>query len=457
MGLEQMDGSNGRYHLVSFDAAGKERPEATGPYSRELAATLARETPTDVFLLSHGWKGDVPAARRQYGAWLAAMAGCPGDQAEAESRPGGFRPVVVGIHWPSLPWGNEDLGAASYAVPDDEASASAEGMDRSPVPLVDTWTTALGDRAGTREAVRTLVDAALEDPVPATLPVEVRRAYDRLDALLGSGAQGEGAAPGDDRAPFEPERVYQACLVEDLASFGGFSLGGVLAPLRVLSFWHMKRRARDVGAGGVGDLLRLVQEAAPAARLHLMGHSFGCIVVSSAVAGSPGPRRPIDSLALVQGAMSLWSFCSSIPSSPERPGFFHRVLADGRVDGPVVVTTSVHDRAVRTLYPIGAGARGQVDYAPDHLPTYGAIGSYGVRGPGVRTVDGDLRAVDETYEFQPGVVHDLRGDDVIRDGAGISGAHSDITKPPVAHAVWQAALCVPAPAGARGQQADPAA
>jgi hypothetical protein len=37
-------------------------------------------------------------------------------------------------------------------------------------------------------------------------------------------------------------------------------------------------------------------------------------------------------------------------------------------------------------------------------------------------------------------VHDLRGDDVIRDGDGVMGAHSDITKPPVAHAVWQAAL-----------------
>jgi hypothetical protein len=37
-------------------------------------------------------------------------------------------------------------------------------------------------------------------------------------------------------------------------------------------------------------------------------------------------------------------------------------------------------------------------------------------------------------------VHDLRGDDVIRHSAGVMGAHSDITKPPVAHAVWQAAL-----------------
>jgi pimeloyl-ACP methyl ester carboxylesterase len=231
--------------------------------------------------------------------------------------------------------------------------------------------------------------------------------------------------------------------VDELASFGGTSLGGVLAPLRVLTFWHMKRRARDVGAGGVADLLSRLQEAAPGARFHLMGHSFGCIVVSSAVAGrGPAGRRPVASLALVQGAMSLWSFASAIPSEPKRSGYFHRVLADGLVTGPVVVTTSVHDRAVRSFYPLGAGARGQVDYGPDRLPTYGAIGAFGVRGPGIEVVDDDLRAVDQPYDLRPGVVHDLRGDDVIRDSAGVMGAHSDITKPPVAHAVWQAALAV---------------
>jgi pimeloyl-ACP methyl ester carboxylesterase len=186
----------------------------------------------------------------------------------------------------------------------------------------------------------------------------------------------------------------------------------------VLTFWRMKRRARDVGAGGVAALLASLQDAAPDARFHLMGHSFGCIVVSSAVAGpGPGGRRPIASLALVQGAMSLWSFCSAIPSSPGRAGFFHRVLADGLVAGPVVVTTSVHDRALGSIYSIGAGAGGQVDYLPDRLPTYGAIGAFGVRGPGIRVVDDDLRPVEDFYALQSGVVHNLRADEVIRDSA----------------------------------------
>jgi hypothetical protein len=443
VGAEAVPGHDRRYHLVAFDAAGSERPEPAGPYSRTLIAQIAREAPTDVFLLSHGWNGDLPAARRQYGSWVAAMAGCPEDRAAADARPGGFRPVVVALHWPSKAWGEEDLGSASFALPGDASGTSEGGHADGVARLVHSSAAALGDTPGVRDAVCAIVDSALDDPVPATLPRPVREAYQRLDAELGLGADGAGAAPGTDRASFDPEAVYQACLMEELASFGGTSLGGLLAPLRVLTFWHMKRRARDVGAGGAATLLEHLQDAAPGARFHLMGHSFGCIVVSAAVAAlGSGGRRPVVSLALVQGAMSLWSFCSAIPSAPERAGYFHRILADGLVVGPVVVTTSVHDRAVRTFYPIAAGARGQVDYLPDRLPTYGAIGAFGVRGPGIRVVDGDLRPVDGPYDLQPGVIHVLCADEVIRDGAGVMGAHSDITKPSVAHAVWQAALTV---------------
>lgn len=84
---------------------------------------------------------------------------------------------------------------------------------------------------------------------------------------------------------------------------------------------------------------------------------------------------------------------------------------------PVVVTTSVHVRAVRSFCPIGAGARGSFDHLPDRLPTYGAIAPW-AWGPGIQVVDDDLRAVDPPYDLGPGVVHDLRGDNVIRDSTG---------------------------------------
>uniref|UniRef100_UPI001C94375F hypothetical protein n=1 Tax=Modestobacter marinus TaxID=477641 RepID=UPI001C94375F len=36
---------------------------------------------TDIVLLSHGWNGDVPAARHQYARWLTTMLGCEADRA----------------------------------------------------------------------------------------------------------------------------------------------------------------------------------------------------------------------------------------------------------------------------------------------------------------------------------------------------------------------------------------
>jgi hypothetical protein len=447
--FETVPGHDIGYHLVAFDAAGQERPERDGPYSRAVLTAARTEAPTDVFVFSHGWQGDVPAARRQYRAWLSAMASCPDDRAAAAARPGGFRPLLVGLHWPSLAWGDEELGAASFGVgaPADDQGAAGNGGGDDREALVDRYAERLGGSPATREALEVIVAAALEDAAPMNLPPRVQEAYKVLDAEAGMGQAGEGAAPGDDREPFDPEATYQACQQEELVSFGQVSLGGVLAPLRVLTFWQMKRRARDFGEAGAARLLDALQLAAPAARYHLMGHSFGCIVASAAVAGPPGqggPRQPVASLVLAQGAMSLWSFCASIPARPDRPGYFHRLAADGRVDGPILVTTSAKDRAVRAFYPMGAFARGQVDYLPPgDLPRYGGIGTFGVRGPGLDIVDDQLHPVEDAYQLRPRAFYNLAADAVIATSQGIMGAHSDICHPPVAHAVWQAVLAGP--------------
>jgi hypothetical protein len=324
------------------------------------------------------------------------------------------------------------------------AEGTADTAEDPVDELTRTYADRLADTPRARQALRIIVESALDDAAPITLPSTVREAYEVLDAEAGAGHAGPGATPGDDRDPFDAEATYQACQLEEITSFGGVSFGGVLAPLRVLTFWQMKRRACAFGETGAADLLAGLQDAAPNARFHLMGHSFGCIVASAAVAGPARPaqrRRPVDTLSLVQGAMSLWSFCDSIPVRPRRAGYFHRVVADELVRGPILATTTVHDRAVRTFYPIGAFARTQVAYAGDaDLPRYGAIGAFGVRGSGVTVVDDRLHPVEEPYGFRPGTVYDLDADEVICHSEGLMGAHSDICHPPVAHAIWQAVL-----------------
>ncbi|MFC9594019.1 hypothetical protein ACFTUC_30105 [Streptomyces sp. NPDC056944] len=450
MSAETVPGTETQYHLIAFDARGRERVEAGGSYDPDLLRHAAGTRPTDVFLFSHGWNADVQEARTQYRRWITAMESCADDLAALAQRPGGYRPLLVGLHWPSKAWSDDDLSdhpggafdvqmetgpqdAAAFSTAHEEPGAEIDWY-------VDHYAALLTDTPETRKALGVILQSALLDAAPPTLPEPVREAYEAIDAEAGSN-EGAGAAPGEDRRAFDAQTTYAACQQEEFASFGGLSLGGILSPLRVLTFWQMKRRARTFGESGAATLLGDLREAAPTARFHLMGHSFGCIVVCAAAARATGGRadRPlVDTLVLVQGAMSLWSFCSSIPARPDRPGYFHRLLADGRVGGPVLATTSVHDRAVRTFYPLGAGAADQVDYEVGRLPTYGGMGTFGVHGPGIGLQDRRLGPVGTVYDFRPQGVYNLDADDVIKSGEGFSGAHSDICHPPVAHAIWQA-------------------
>ena len=112
MPLRQVPGTDLQYHLVCFDADGRERREADGALASDAvrAAVADPAAPvTDVFFLSHGWKGDVPAAIDQYDRWIGEMARAAADRADARRRRPGFRPLLVGLHWPSQPWGDETL------------------------------------------------------------------------------------------------------------------------------------------------------------------------------------------------------------------------------------------------------------------------------------------------------------------------------------------------------------
>jgi hypothetical protein len=54
------------YHLVCYDGHGVERWENGAKHSSSVASRIHGEPITDVILVSHGWKGDIPAATDQY-------------------------------------------------------------------------------------------------------------------------------------------------------------------------------------------------------------------------------------------------------------------------------------------------------------------------------------------------------------------------------------------------------
>ena len=436
MSIETVPGTELRYYLIAFDADGRERADdPDGAMSQRALDVLTQEPITDVFLISHGWQGDVPAAREQYNNWIGAMARCEADLAQARQARPQFQPLLIGLHWPSLPWGEEELGAASMSF--DPAAATPVAQ------LIDQYAERLANTDAARAALDTIFTAALEDIAPSTLPQAVRDAYQVLDREAALFSAGEGAAPGADREPFDPERAFQNAQGE-LVNFGWFSVGGLLSPLRQLSFWKMKDRARQFGETGGFTFLRDLQRAVTAqraVRFHLIGHSFGCMVVSEILAGPDGHGtlvRPVDSVTLLQGALSLWSYCADIPVAPGQPGYFHSIIADQKVKGPIITTQSEFDTAVGRFYPLGAGVRRQVTFAPGELPKYGGLGTFGIRGLDAAVVDLDMLPVSNAYAFAPGKIYNLESSRFICDGSGASGAHSDIAKPEVAHAVWAA-------------------
>ncbi|RWX13618.1 hypothetical protein EHI42_19680 [Rhizobium hidalgonense] len=430
--------SKGRYALLSFDGEGKERtddPDGVGGlFSKRIVDDIGSGDYTDVFILSHGWMGDVGAAKAQYLRWIGAMEALDGDRdALAASRPG-FKEYRIGVHWPSLPWGDEELGtsAASFGPADD---------------IIGAYVERLGDRPGLRENLRIVFDAAAAQPDAIVLPDEARKAYLDINRMLSElGTEGEGAAPDADRESFDPSETFDQAKGVLPPSFSGSALDWILAPLRQLSFWKMKQRALTVGSGGMNQMLRTLQSRTDRdVRFHLMGHSFGCIVVSSMLAGHDETQQaqPVASLALVQGALSLWSYCRDIPVKQGTAGYFLRCLSNRLVDGPIITTRSRHDTALRVYYPLAAGVARQVDFAARDLPKYGSVGSFGAQGLGNGASDLPMKRSTERYAFagEKGLFN-IEASEFIVGGTGASGAHSEINGPEVAHAIWQAALPV---------------
>ena len=431
MSFETIAGADAEYDLLIFDADGNERPEGGGIFSRALIGKA--KSASDVFFFCHGWMGDLPGAKEQYVRWIKAFVTAE-DRNRAAGQYAGFRPMFIGLHWPSLPFGDEELKGGSFAGGEALAVQS----------LLENYLARLGDRQEIRAPLELIIEETRRNAAPNVLPPNVRQAYFALNAALGLGSEGVGAPPDADRAGFDPDVAYDADNAEG-ASFGRFDLGGMLGPLRQLSYWTMKKRARTIGEGGMHSFLEDLQKATAenGVRIHLMGHSFGTIVVSGML-GGPNAQgvlpRPVESVALVQGAVSLWCYASKIPFPNAGSGYFNRILADGKVKGPIVTTRSKFDDAVGVFYPLASCISGSPSFA-GAFPEFGAIGTFGLQGlPAAICSNLTMLEAGAQYHLQPKRVHNVEGSQFICHKQGSSGAHSDIAGPEVAHLIWAAAL-----------------
>lgn len=244
-----------------------------------------------------------------------------------------------------------------------------------------------------------------------------------------------------------------------------------------LSFYRMKGRAFAVGQKGLGPVLQKLSREHPALKVHLMGHSFGAIVVSAAAAETD---VRVDSAFLIEAAMSTWSFARALKTDRAgNPKALSRVTevvrqAVGHVDNIVVGSRSTSDHALRFAYPIAESTRSvfwpiskvrEPVWSGYHAYRFGALGFHGVNGPLAHSRElistepvrknaeaqrDPSRLVWQDFAFTRDAVYNVDASDVVvpptkADGKGwrltalFAGSHSQIMKPEIANLYWQSA------------------
>lgn len=227
--------------------------------------------------------------------------------------------------------------------------------------------------------------------------------------------------------------------------------------LPFLSFYRMKDRAFRIGRNGLGPILKTVTAEHPDARIHVMGHSFGAIVTSNAIAQE---GVSVDSLFLIEGAMSTWAFADPIASRRAKSEATQTVeKAIDHVSGVVVGSSSAHDRALSIWYPVAESTRSLFWWSRNREPLWSGFGGHRFGALGYRGVSGKLNGADAQrrqvphgtleidYALERGAVYSIDGSAVVVPPQGkgswwtaqLMGAHSQILKPEISNLYWQAA------------------
>ncbi|THF86819.1 hypothetical protein E7T09_12110 [Deinococcus sp. KSM4-11] len=397
--------------------------EPLDPQEGAAAVDMVRsQNLTDVLVFSHGWNNNIPAAMDLYTRFLTNARPLLDGPLKAAFE--GRRLGAVGIVWPSMRYTEPELipgGAASADLrpklkEDLEAAQELfQGVTGSPIPdaleELARNLAVLEDKGSVRRDFLNAVRAhlAASETEQHEVPIPQRNLTDdRVRERLATNVQ--GVVTGG------PEGHAAGLFSGALQVFRNL--------LNVTTYYEMKDRAGLVGRTGVRDLLRALRSANPAVKLHLIGHSFGGRLVSSAARGPDGDAPlVITSLNLLQAAFSHYAFAEAKDDLPE--GYFRPVLTDHLVSGPLLVTHTRHDLAVGLAYAVASALAGQ-DAAGigDEHDRYGGLGGNGALNAGAV----ELTLQDDTpLAFEGGRVYNLHAD-IIKD-------HGDVTRTGVVRAV----------------------
>lgn len=430
--LTTPEGAAFPYYILPFDADGV----CTGPLTRaHLLANL--QGVTDIFLFSHGWNNDWSAATKRYEEFIRGFQSLR--SAQVLAMPANYKPLLVGVFWPSQ----------SLAIFDSETGpgfASTTVLDAS----VGEMQSLLADIAAqlppsARERFHVLASATELDETNAAEFAGILAGV--LSGATDTEAGKETAPTAADllasaAALATPEPDYDAIgtvttgpTATTPAAAGG--IGGLIRMLdprnliKPFTVWQMKDRAGKIGATGVAALLSdLLTRSEPTARVHLLGHSYGCKVLMTATCKMQPTARKVESALLMQPAISQYAFAESVPERNVPGGFF---AARARVHQPIAATFSTHDKPLHDMFHLSVRRHddlGELQYAGAESPSkFAAMGGYGPRSTaGAEIIPIRNPGVAYTLPLAPAVIG--------IDGSRVIDGHGGILNDDVWYLAW---------------------
>ena len=434
------------YFRVEFNKTGK---VVDPDQVKALTDFLGEGDTTDLFVISHGWNNDMKEAHNLYSNFFARVRQVLDDGAVAGLEARKF--AIMAVFWPSHKFAERELipgGVASLESPftDDLIEEQLEDMKR-------VFNTKKGRAA--LEKAKTLVPKLEDSKKARTEFADLLRSI--LPKKVTPDVDGAGEfsqLPGDELIEVlskpvpvtlpKAETGGGASMIEggeDMSGGGAAGLGeffsglksGAAHLLNLVTYYQMKERSGLVGSTGVNEVLQSIRKKDPKLKLHLIGHSFGGRLVTSAVAGKEDKDTlKVDSLTLLQAAFSHYGFSEKYDETDEtKEGFFRRVVTSKTVSGPVLISCTKNDKPVGMGYPLASLLAGQVAASlGDENDKYGGIGRNGAQKT-PEASSGTLLKLGDAYAFQAGKLHNLNSDETIM-------GHSDICHNEVAYAILNA-------------------
>ena len=428
------NGTTAPWYMLPFDKSGK----CTAPKTREnLLSDVASGNFSHVVIFSHGWNNDWEAASARYHRFINGFQKMRKDHG-LEAAPA-YRPLLVGIHWPStalvVPWErapkfagqNADLSRRDAAI--DQESREIDEIADAVEP---------DDRDAFYAIVRKgapLTETEAQKLAELVLPLYQRAQSADDDVRPSSGAS---AMTADDLVQVWAGAARDQSTTTSQTDDDGFTTGpsnatgasprsaGLLQKLdprnivRTLTVYQMKDRAATIGARGLGPLLTEMLSGPKPARVHLVGHSYGAKVVLSGLSQVKEGAAKADSVLLLQPAVNGWCFAGNV-NNRNYPGGYQRVL--DRVRQPILTTYTKNDSPLTKFFHLAVRRRddlGELKVAMAGRPKppneFGALGGFGPAGLADSDCQFiDLKPVGESYDLtQPLKVWALNGDATIR-------------------------------------------